>query len=109
MTSAVFTGTTIANLGASVYSTGKPSSAMSRLNSRIRLTHKIAAIGATGLVGIAIIGVIYLLGTSIQDYYQRSKAMDERVSFFRLGAARPAAAAGYSRVDDGFERRALAS
>jgi methyl-accepting chemotaxis protein len=71
VTSAVFTGTTIAKLGASVYSTGKPSNAMSRLSSRIRLTHKIAAIGATGLVGIAIIGAIYLLGTSIQDYYRR--------------------------------------
>jgi len=55
---------------------------MSRLASRIRLTHKIAAIGATGLIGIAVIGAIYLLGASIQDHYRR--VADSAQSTFAL-------------------------
>jgi methyl-accepting chemotaxis protein len=78
VTSAVCTDATIARLGTS----GAPGRATSRLASRIRLTHKIAAIGATGLIGIAVIGAIYLLGASIQDYYRR--VADDAQSTFAL-------------------------
>jgi methyl-accepting chemotaxis protein len=40
-----------------------------QLRSRIRLTHKIAAIGATGVLGVIIVGGIYLFGATKQDRY----------------------------------------
>src|SRR5262245_21569694 len=44
---------------------------MLRFRSHILLTHKIAAIGATGVLGVAVMGAIYLIGASIQDKYRR--------------------------------------
>jgi methyl-accepting chemotaxis protein len=40
------------------------------IHSRIRLTHKIAAIGAVGVVGVIALGAIYHVGSSTQDYYR---------------------------------------
>jgi methyl-accepting chemotaxis protein len=38
---------------------------------QLRLTHKIAAIGAIGVVGVIALGVIYHVGSSTQDHYQQ--------------------------------------
>jgi methyl-accepting chemotaxis protein len=82
MTSAIYNSTTIATLDSSGGSRRTSWSAISRLGSQVRLTHKIAAIGATGLIGIAVIGAIYLLGASIQDHYRR--VADSAQSTFAL-------------------------
>jgi methyl-accepting chemotaxis protein len=42
-----------------------------RFRSRILLTHKIAVIGATGVLGVIIVGAIYLFGAAAQDGYRR--------------------------------------
>jgi methyl-accepting chemotaxis protein len=39
------------------------------IRSRIRLTHKIAAIGAVGVIGVLLLGVIYHVGSSVQERY----------------------------------------
>src|SRR5262245_42319560 len=44
---------------------------MNRIAAKILLTHKITAISATGALGLAIVGAIYLFGTSVQDYYRQ--------------------------------------
>src|SRR3954470_12522138 len=44
---------------------------------RIRVTHKIAAIGAIGLAGLALVGAIYLIGDAAQEGY-RLVATDTR-------------------------------
>jgi methyl-accepting chemotaxis protein len=44
---------------------------MFHLNSRILLAHKIIAIGASGLLGIIVVGAIYLIGASVQAHYRR--------------------------------------
>jgi methyl-accepting chemotaxis protein len=44
---------------------------MSILRTGIRLTHKIAAIGAVGVLGILMIGSIYLIGAANQDRYRQ--------------------------------------
>jgi methyl-accepting chemotaxis protein len=43
---------------------------MSRLRLKVLLAHKIAAIGLAGVVGILILGAIYLIGASVQDRYR---------------------------------------
>jgi methyl-accepting chemotaxis protein len=56
---------------------------MFRIRSRILLAHKIIAIGASGLLGIIVVGAIYLIGASVQAHYRRV-ADDSQVI---LGAA----------------------
>jgi methyl-accepting chemotaxis protein len=41
---------------------------------RLRITHKIAAIGAIGVGGLALVGGIYLFGNSAQSVYRQSAA-----------------------------------
>jgi methyl-accepting chemotaxis protein len=48
--------------------------AMSSPGLRVLLAHKIAAIGAVGVVGLIIVGAIYLIGASVQDRYRRAAA-----------------------------------
>jgi methyl-accepting chemotaxis protein len=45
---------------------------MSRLRVKMRLGHKIAAIGAVGVLGLVIVGAIYLIGASVQERYRRA-------------------------------------
>ena len=40
------------------------------LGLNIRLTHKISAIGATGVAGLMLVGGIYLIGASSQEQYR---------------------------------------
>jgi methyl-accepting chemotaxis protein len=47
---------------------------MSRLRVKMRLGHKIAAIGAVGVLGLVIVGAIYLIGASVQERYRRAAA-----------------------------------
>src|SRR5215470_570923 len=51
-----------------------------RFRSRIRITHRIAAIGATGVLGVTIVGGIYLFGAAAQDRY-RQVAEDAQTTF----------------------------
>src|SRR5689334_19530887 len=62
---------------------------------RIRLSHKIAAIGATGVLGLALVGGIYLSGNAAQDVHRQSaseargvSAVMNRVSVSLLDARR---------------------
>jgi methyl-accepting chemotaxis protein len=48
--------------------------AMSSPGLRVLLAHKIAAIGAVGVLGLIIVGAIYLIGASVQDRYRRAAA-----------------------------------
>jgi methyl-accepting chemotaxis protein len=48
------------------------------------ISHKIAAIGATGLAGIVVVGAIYLVGASIQDHYRR--VADDAQTTFALAS-----------------------
>jgi len=43
------------------------------LGLNIRLTHKISAIGAIGVVGLVLVEGIYLVGASSQEQYRRAK------------------------------------
>ncbi len=36
---------------------------------RVRLTHKIAAIGAAGVLGLVVVGVVYFIETRLQESY----------------------------------------
>ncbi len=47
---------------------------MSRLRLKMRLGHKMAAIGAVGVLGLVIVGAIYLIGASVQERYRRAAA-----------------------------------
>jgi methyl-accepting chemotaxis protein len=40
----------------------------------LRLSHKIAALGALGIVGLVLVGVIYSVGLSSQEHYRRAAA-----------------------------------
>jgi methyl-accepting chemotaxis protein len=51
-----------------------------RFRSRIRITHRIAAIGATGVLGVVIVGGIYLFGAAAQDRH-RQVADDAQATF----------------------------
>jgi methyl-accepting chemotaxis protein len=42
---------------------------MTRFGLRLRLTHKIAAIGATGILGLVLVGGIYLAGSRSQEQF----------------------------------------
>jgi methyl-accepting chemotaxis protein len=48
--------------------------AMSPPPLRILLSHKIAAIGAVGVLGLAVVGAIYLIGASVQERYRLAAA-----------------------------------
>src|SRR6266568_3415754 len=43
-------------------------------NFQLRLTHKIVAIGAIGVLGLALVGVLYMFGTWSQARYQKTAA-----------------------------------
>jgi methyl-accepting chemotaxis protein len=45
--------------------------AIPNIRRKVRLTHRIALIGAIGALGVAIVGVIYLVGAFAQSTYQR--------------------------------------
>jgi methyl-accepting chemotaxis protein len=45
--------------------------AILEIRRKIRLTHRIALIGAIGALGVAIVGIIYLVGAFAQSSYQR--------------------------------------
>jgi methyl-accepting chemotaxis protein len=55
---------------------------MSHFSLRLRLTHKIAAIGAVGIFGLMLVGGIYLAGSSSQERF----AMSEREAQAMSGA-----------------------
>ena len=46
----------------------------------LRLTHKIAAIGALGIAGLALIGAIYLVSTTSQERYRRGAENARQIS-----------------------------
>src|SRR5436190_7396211 len=50
---------------------------MAAVDFRLRLTHKIAAIGALGVIGLAAVGGIYVHGNTVQEAY-RLTATDAR-------------------------------
>src|SRR5262245_42745344 len=47
---------------------------MSRLRLKVLLAHKIAAIGAVGVLGLVIVGAIHLIGASVQERYRQAAA-----------------------------------
>jgi methyl-accepting chemotaxis protein len=53
-------------------------------NLHLRLTHKIAAIGLAGILGVGLIGAIYLIGAASQDNYS-STARDAQAMNTRVG------------------------
>jgi methyl-accepting chemotaxis protein len=46
----------------------------------LRLSHKIAALGALGIVGLALVGIIYSVGVSSQEHYRRMAADARAIS-----------------------------
>ena len=51
----------------------RPRELIQMLGLNIRLTHKISAIGAIGVVGLVLVEGIYLVGASSQEQYRRAK------------------------------------
>jgi methyl-accepting chemotaxis protein len=54
--------------------------AMSSPGLRVLLAHKIAAIGAVGVVGLVVVGAIYLIGAAVQDRYRQAAADAQAIS-----------------------------
>src|SRR5436190_1069932 len=47
---------------------------------RFRVTHKIAAIGLNGILGLLLVGGIYLAGNAAQDRYRQTAADAQAIS-----------------------------
>jgi len=56
---------------------------MSGQRLRILLTHKIAAIGGIGLLGVALVGGIYFIETHTQSKYMLAADQSSRLRHFR--------------------------
>ena len=55
---------------------------MTYFNLRVRLVHKIAAIGAIGVAGLCVVGAIYWLGNATQEKHRLIAAQAQTIATF---------------------------
>ena len=80
-------------------------------NFQLRLTHKIVAIGAIGVLGLALVGLLYMFGTKSQTRYQKTAAeasalaASMKILSFQMLQARVAEKDFLLNHDDQYARR----